>query len=123
MSKIFDKTIDGLAQAIHMRKLKQDLISSNLANAETPGYKAKVFEFEEALARQLDLDNLRQLSTNHSDHIAVGGGQGSIRPQIYDDPNGVTSPDGNTVDLEKEMTRLSENQIQFKAAIQLINKK
>jgi flagellar basal-body rod protein FlgB len=124
MSKIFDKTTDALATAANMRLLKNNVIAANIANAETPGYKAKKMDFEEALARQIDLDGLRKLSTSHSDHIPVGGTiSARARAQIYDNPDGVTSNDGNTVDLEKEMTMLAENQIQYKAAIQLINKK
>jgi len=124
MSRIFDKTTDALATAVNMRLIKNNVISANIANAETPGYKAKKMDFEDALARQIDIDGLRKLSTTHHDHIPVGGTiSARARAEIYDNPDGVTSNDGNTVDLEKEMTMLAENQIQYKAAIQLINKK
>jgi flagellar basal-body rod protein FlgB len=124
MSKIFDKTTDALSTAINMRLLKNNVISANIANAETPGYKAKKMDFEEALARQVDIDGLRKMSTSHKDHIPVGGTiSARAKAEIYDNPDGVTTNDGNTVDLEKEMTMLAENQIQYKAAIQLINKK
>ncbi|MNY70626.1 flagellar basal body rod protein FlgB [compost metagenome] len=45
------------------------------------------------------------------------------RPDIYENPEGAVNNDGNTVDLEKEMSALSENAITYKAALQLINKK
>lgn len=124
MSKIFDKTTDALSTAVNMRLMKNNVISANIANAETPGYKAKKMDFEEALARQVDIDGLRKMSTSHLEHIPVGGSiSARARHEIYYNPDGVTSNDGNTVDLEKEMTLLAENQIQYKAAIQLINKK
>jgi flagellar basal-body rod protein FlgB len=46
-----------------------------------------------------------------------------VRPDIYENPEGTVNNDGNTVDLEKEMSNLSENTIMYKAALELINKK
>ncbi|MBC86963.1 MAG: flagellar basal-body rod protein FlgB, partial [Bdellovibrionaceae bacterium] len=59
MSGIFDKTTDGLAASINFRQLRNNTISSNIANAETPGYKAKKMDFESALKRALDTEGLR----------------------------------------------------------------
>ncbi len=124
MSQIFDKTTSALGTALNMRLMKQNLISSNIANAETPGYHAKKMDFEDALARALDIDGLRGMSTSSDAHIAVGGGGSSrVRPDIYENPEGAMNNDGNTVDLEKEMSNLTENSIMYKAALQLINKK
>lgn len=124
MSKIFDKTTDALGAAVHFRNLKHNVISSNIANAETPGYAAKKMDFENALARALDIDGKGALSTSHPDHIAIGGQPTSaVTPDIYDNPEGATNNDRNTVDLEKEMSALAENTIMYRAALQLINKK
>lgn len=124
MSQIFDKTTNALGTALNMRLMKQNLISSNIANAETPGYHAKKIDFEQALSRALDIDGLRGMSTSSGDHFAVGGGSmARVRPDIYENPEGAINNDGNTVDLEKEMSALTENSIMYKAALQLINKK
>ncbi|PWU16144.1 MAG: flagellar basal body rod protein FlgB [Bdellovibrio sp.] len=124
MSALFDKTIQGLATSANMRLLRQNLTSSNIANAETPEFHAKKLDFEEALARSLDLDGLRTLSTSHPEHIPVGGGSLShVRPEIYDNPDVPVNSDGNTVNLEREMSALAENTVLYRAAVQLINKK
>ncbi|MEZ0392288.1 MAG: flagellar basal body rod protein FlgB [Pseudobdellovibrionaceae bacterium] len=124
MSQIFDKTTSALGTALNMRLMKQNLISSNIANAETPGFHAKKLDFEEALARALDIDGMRNMTTSSGDHFPVGGGRMSgVRPDIYENPEGAINNDGNTVDLEKEMSALTENSIMYKAALQLINKK
>lgn len=124
MSQLFDKTTSALGTAINMRLLKHNLTSSNIANAETPNYHAKKMDFEEALARAIDLDGLKGMSTSHSDHFSVGGkAAGRVRPDIYDNPVGAINNDGNTVDLEQEMSNLQENNIMYRAALQLINKK
>jgi flagellar basal-body rod protein FlgB len=124
MSQMFDKTTSALGTALNMRLMKQNVISSNIANAETPGYHAKKMDFENALARALDIDGLRGMSTSSGDHFTVGGGSMSkIRADIYENPEGAVDNDGNTVDLEKEMSAMTENSIMYKAALQLINKK
>ncbi len=119
----FDKTVNGLQTALSMRQLKQNVTTANIANAETPGYQAKKVDFENALERALDLDGLRGMSTSSEDHMTVGGHSARVKPEIYNNPEGAVSNDGNTVDLEREMASLSENAIMYKAALQLINKK
>lgn len=124
MADIFDKTTRGLAASLNMRQLRQNIISSNIANAETPNYHAKKLDFEEALGRALDVENLRGVSVTHSEHFPISGqGMKGVRPDIYENPEGVVNNDGNTVDIEKEMSALAENNLMYKSALQLINKK
>ena len=123
MSSIFDKTTSALQTSIGMRQMRQNVTSANIANAETPGYHAQKIDFEDALARSLDIDGLRKQSVTNESHITVGGATARVRPEIYDNPDGEVSNDGNTVDLEKEMSGLAENAIMYKAALSLINKK
>jgi flagellar basal-body rod protein FlgB len=120
---MFDKTTSALSTALNMRLLKHGVISSNIANAETPNYHAKKIDFEDALARALDIDGLRGMSTSNENHFAVGGGSAKVKPDIYENPEGAVNNDGNTVDLEREMSSLAENTIMYRAALQLINKK
>lgn len=120
---LFDKTTSALQTSIGMRQIRQNITSSNIANAETPGYHAQKIDFEEALARAIDLDGLRGMSTSSPEHFSVGGKTSKVRPDIYENPEGAMNNDGNTVDLEKEMSALAENAIMYKAALQLINKK
>ena len=119
-----DKTLKSLTTALNFREMRQELISSNVANANTPGYKAKKLDFEEALARALDVDGQMQMNTTDGRHHNVGnGGFNNLEPEIYDNPNGVVSEDGNTVDVEAEMAQMAENKLMYDALVQLINKK
>ena len=54
--KIDNKTLQALASSLKFREMRQEIIASNVANANTPGYKAKRVDFEAALARALDTD-------------------------------------------------------------------
>lgn len=120
---LFDKTTSALQTSLAMRQLRHNITTSNIANAETPGYHAKKLDFEEALSRSLDIDGLRGMSTSNEAHFSVGGPTAKVDPEVYENPEGAVNNDGNTVDLEKEMSALSENAILYKAALQLINKK
>lgn len=122
--EVSDKTTQALAAALNMRQLRQELINSNVANADTPGYKAKRLDFEEALAQALDSDGKLGMNTNNPEHFAVGsGGFASLKPTVYEDPNGEVKENGNTVDRDAEMAEMNENKIQYDAAVQLLNKK
>ncbi|OFZ20292.1 MAG: flagellar basal-body rod protein FlgB [Bdellovibrionales bacterium RBG_16_40_8] len=124
MSGLFDKTTDALGSSINFRLLKQNVASSNIANAETPGYKAKKVDFEQALSRALDINGLGQMSTDHPDHFyANGNSMMNVGADVYENPDITVTNDGNTVDLEREMAELSENTILYRATLQLINKK
>lgn len=119
-----DKTLNALTTALNFREMRQELQSSNIANANTPGFKAKKMDFEEALARALDVDGNMQMKTSDGRHYDVGnGGFNNLEPEIYDNPNGVVSENGNTVDVEAEMAQMAENKLMYDALVQLINKK
>lgn len=122
--KIFDKTTDGLAASLGFRSLRHNVTASNIANAETPGYKAKMVDFEGALERALDVEGIGGEMATAPDHFAMGTGAISrSKADVYDNPEGNVTNDGNSVDLEREMATLQENSILYKAALQLINKK
>lgn len=124
MSQIFDKTTNGLGASLKLRSLRHNVTASNIANAETPGYKAKKVDFEDALARAIDLEGVGQEMTTSSDHFAMSTGSISrAKADVYDNPEGNTTNDQNSVDLEREMATMQENSILYKAALQLINKK
>ena len=122
--KVDDATIKALAASLDFRQMRAELISSNIANAETPGYKAKRIDFEEALARALDIDKQQSLNVSDNRHLNVGGGGfNNLQPEIIEDPNGAVSEDGNSVDRDREMSLMAENKILYDASIQLLNKK
>lgn len=121
---IDDATLKAIAASLNMRQMRQEIISSNIANAETPGYKAKRVDFEEALANALDIEKERMMKTSDKKHHTVGGGGlDTLQAKIYEDPNGVVSEDGNTVDRDQEMAMMAKNRLLYEAAVQLLNKK
>lgn len=124
MSKLFDKTTEGIAKSLDMRLMRQNITAANIANAETPGYVAQKVDFEKDLIRALEMEGIPKIETSHPDHMPIT--QGAVRKvtaDIYDNPDISLANDKNTVDLEKEMATLTENSLVYKAALELMRKK
>lgn len=122
MSKILDSTIGALNTSMNLRMTNQNVIAANIANADTPGYKAKSVDFEGAFREALGAGDGLQLEGSHPEH-RVPRDTDPIDPEIFDDPNDVVSLDGNTVDRAEEMAKLSQNELLYKAAVELSKKK
>ena len=120
--KVFDRTLDAITKSLDMRSERQNIISANIANAETPGYQSQRVDFEESLAAALELDDAPMARTS-TKHMTSAGDIGDVQAEIYNDPNNVVREDGNTVDRDAEMFKLAENQIQYNAAIELLKRK
>jgi flagellar basal-body rod protein FlgB len=118
----FDPVIGALNTSLNLRLTNQNVISSNIANADTPGYKAKAMEFEGALRDALGVDGRTPASGTQPGHI-VHQSTDAVAPEIYDDPNGIESLDGNTVDRSSEMAKMAENQILYDASAEMLKRK
>lgn len=122
MDKVFDPTIGALNTSLNLRLVNQNVISSNIANADTPGYKAKTVEFEAALRDALGVGTTLPAEGTSPAHI-IHRATDPVNPEIYDDPNGVESLDGNTVDRASEMAKMAENQLLYDASAELLKRK
>lgn len=121
-NRIFDNTMLALSKSLDLRSQKQTVLSSNIANAETPGYQSKAIDFERQLARALQLGDTPLKKTNPR-HMSPGRQVNMVQADIYNDPNGVVREDGNTVDRDAEMVKLAENQLMYNASTEIIRKK
>jgi len=108
--KIDEPLIDRMKLFLDFAARKQRAITSNLANAETPGYRAKEVNFEDVLAEESQ--SSEELKTTRSNHLP--GKPILHRTQAVESPVGDTlGNDGNDVDMEKEITQLAENVLGF----------
>jgi flagellar basal-body rod protein FlgB len=138
MSGLIDPTTAILTQALGGLSSRQAAISSNLANIDTPGYQAESVDFETALGREVEAMYAPQGSgaASASGPSASLGLLTSDRRQFSsigtDSPDSVISTstvnetlknDGNTVDLETEMTALTETQLKYSAVSRLMTNK
>lgn len=116
MPGIFGYEISELAKAMNYRLFRQGIISSNVANIDTPGYKAREATFEDELNSSL------RMKTTTGTHIPSPGGAG-LSFQVTEDPYSRIGNDSNTVDLDREMMKLNQNQILYTASAQVIEQK
>ncbi len=119
---IFDPVIGALNTSLNLRLLNQNVISSNVTNADTPGYKSKAVDFEGALRDALGASGKMRMETSDPRDL-VPRETDPVEPVVYDDPNGVESLDGNTVDRATEMAKMAENQILYDASVEMLKKK
>lgn len=127
---IFSSTIDVLEKSIDLRAKNQNLIASNVANAETPNFVPKSLDFEQELQGALKTRQNGQHSSalTNERHIPIRGAGGrssikSVTGTVVETPAKTPGKDGNAVELENEMSKLAENQVMFNASVQMLNKK
>jgi len=118
-----DKELNFHHQALSLRAARQELLSSNVANADTPNFKAKDIDFASVLHEKLSLTtnlnkvNLNTTSPTHINSAAQGVFGDNILYRVPLQP----SADGNTVDMDMERTRFADNAIKYDASITFIN--
>jgi len=114
LNNIFGVHTDALV----LRGKRAELIASNIANADTPGYKAKGMDFNKLLAQATQNQNMGMTRTN-AKHI-------DLRMELNNNsefrtPNQPDTGDGNTVDVQVERNLYLENSLEYQASLQFIN--
>jgi len=123
--QLFDKTTGLLKTILDLRVRNQQVISSNIANADTPGYAPASLQFEKDIEQALagQKNNLSTTSP-HPAHLPVGRRSlDEITGRVIRTPAPAAIGDGNGVQVDREMIGLAENQILYEAATQMLNKK
>ena len=106
--------LDGLS-------LRQQAISRNLANIDTPGYQAETVNFEETLKHMIDHSSSLPLAITNTSHQVAVSSEPSVSVSMR--PGGSFRADQNNVDVDVEMTDMSEAGIQYQAVSQAISQK
>jgi flagellar basal-body rod protein FlgB len=125
--------LDFQAQALSLRSERQRLLASNIANADTPGYKSRDMDFAKALrdatgqqggGTRLSMSRpsgvaAGRLDTTQSGHIRIGGAtaDANLLYSTASQPN----LDNNTVDMDRERASFADNAIKYEATLGFIN--
>jgi len=118
-----DQHLAVLSQAMNMRTQRHQVLASNIANADTPGYKARDFSFESAMQNALGgrANSGISLTRTAAGHIADASGVAHAAIQFRKETQ--SSVDGNTVDMDVERAQITENALQYQILTQLISEK
>ncbi len=106
--------------ALKLRANRAELLAGNIANADTPNYKARDIDFKQTL--QLAAAKSSDLVTTNSRHIDSSGNSKSGAEIMYRIPS-QPSLDGNTVDLQTERSAFLENSMMYQASLRFLNGK
>ncbi len=130
---MFSSIYGILGDSLNVLDDRQNVIASNIANANTPGYKAKELNFEQVMRGLVpSASSLPMEATSQKDLSGGGLAAGSSSKEQSDyikslvhNQNSETVPalDGNTVNLGKEMSDMTSNAIRFQAVAKLLSKK
>ena len=121
---IFNRTVSILEKALDLRSKKHNVIASNIANMDTPDYKAFDLVIEKELQKVTGKKNNISLNQTNEAHIQSPKSKADGARVQIDDAQGLSlRGDGNTVDIDKQMANMAENSLMYEAAAKLIHKK
>jgi flagellar basal-body rod protein FlgB len=120
---IFDPSMNLLSKVLDLRSANEKVISSNIANADTPGYSPTRLEFEDELRQAVNRNGF-SIATTHAAHIpSAAAGLDAVSGKMVKKPDKTGIGDKNGVNVDEEMIALSENEIMYETAAQLLKKK
>ena len=109
---LFDPTIGGLARTLTLHQQRHEVLASNLANVETPGYRAHELDFKDALKEAFE------------EQRAEGTGGAAVRtPTVVEDELAPRRADGNTVDLDMQMAKINANGTSYLALARILGRR
>lgn len=117
-----DQSLQFNAAALRLRSDRQQLLAANIANADTPGFKAVDFDFGRALeaaTREAGPAAAPRLTANAPGHIGATGVSSSAVLAFR--PPSQASIDGNTVEMDSERAQFADNAVRYEAALKFLN--
>jgi flagellar basal-body rod protein FlgB len=119
ITSLYEPTFAGLEKAMELQFRRHEALTSNITNAETPGYRAADLTFAGELNRAFEgeQDGLLKTNAKHIDLVSESGAH------LVPDLSGATKGDGNNVDVDLQMAKMSSNMGKYVGAAQLIQTK
>ena len=127
MGLVISPAYDLMAQALNYRSMRQDMIASNIANADTPYYKPRDIRFEDTLMqKQKEVfganSQTLQMAKTDGQHLDALPQLDNSRASLFFRDGHMARNDGNSVDIDVETTEMSKNSTMYNALIAAIKK-
>lgn len=121
MLEQINSRLDTLSSSLQLRSARQQVLASNIANVDTPGYVARDIDFGAAL--QNAMTGQTGLKLGHSDarHFSVTSTEGLIGSPLAYTVQTQPSLDGNSVDLDQQRANFTDNSIRYESTLRFIN--
>lgn len=113
--------------AMNARAVRQDIISSNIANVDTPHYRSRDVDFETVLKAEANKafgvkEPKLEIAKTASGHLGLEDEVGAAKPSIFFRDGHMVRNDGNSVDLDIEMSEMSKNSMMYNALVSAYKK-
>jgi len=105
---------------MQVRSKRAELLANNIANVDTPNFKARDIDFKQALQQAIEPKAMAQLKTTNPKHIRTGVEMGNLSTELLYRIPLQPSIDGNTVDSNFEKSEFSKNAIQYQASVKFV---
>jgi len=122
MSISFESALGIHESALRVRGQRAGVLANNLANVDTPNYKARDLDFKQILNQKVGESNQFNMQSTNERHISLGGAFGEDADLLYRTPQ-QPSIDGNTVEDQIEHAEYMKNALAFQASFQFLNSK
>jgi flagellar basal-body rod protein FlgB len=119
----FDSALGIHQDAVRIRSQRAELLASNMANADTPNYKARDIDFASAMKMAASGQNSAGIKTTHSNHINSSSNGLMASPALQYRTTMQDSLDGNTVDEQIEQAQFMQNAVQYQASLNFLSGK
>jgi flagellar basal-body rod protein FlgB len=124
MAITFEKAFGLHPTALSVRAHRAEILASNLANSDTPGYKARDIDFEAILRQQAGTYENKNpplpMAATNEHHLPPLKTDGAVDDLLYRIPE-APALDGNTVETDEEQARFAENSLAYEASLRFIN--
>ena len=122
MRDIFERQIHLTAKVMDLRLQRQNIVTGNIANVNTPGYKARRLEFEDKFQAALDQNSLGKMTRTQPSHMPTNFNPDGFVGEGFDDFRAREIYGQDSVNLDAEMATNAKNTMMYNALAQVIKK-
>ncbi|MBI9110942.1 flagellar basal body rod protein FlgB [Maridesulfovibrio ferrireducens] len=122
MKGLFEGNVALTGKVLDLRLQRQNLVASNLANVNTPGYKAKTLEFEDSLQKAIGKDARGKMTKTSKMHIPATFDANKFSGRTLSNFEPRVIHGENPVDIDKEMVTMAKNTLAYNALTQIVSK-
>lgn len=119
----FDSVLGIHQDAVKIRSQRAELLASNMANTDTPNFKARDIDFASAMKMAASGQHSAGIKTTHSNHLSMSSSSHLNSPAIQYRTAMQDSLDGNTVDEQIEQAQFMQNAVQYQVSLNFLSGK
>lgn len=122
MKGLFEQHFGVVEKVLDLRLQRQNVVMANIANVNTPKYKARKLEFEEDLQKAMHMDQKGKMTRTNESHLPASFDVNGFQGKGLTDWKPRTVYGEDVVDLDKEMTTMAKNSMMYNALTDIISK-